>query len=141
MREIKFRGKRTENLMWIEGGYVEWVDIHDHRMFHIISRNGYHNDVIPETVGQFTGLLDKNGKEVYEGDIIFESTDGINTGWEIRYDVSLSQYRAENISDERDDIQLNAVWLDRSEIIGNIHDNPELIHTVRYNTKIINYKN
>lgn len=116
MRTIKFRGKSLNTRTWVYGD-----------LQHKGKRAFVEYEVAPETVGQFTGLLDKNGNEIYEGDIIFESTDGINTDWKIRYDVSLSQYRAENIGDECDDIQLNAVWLDRSEIIGNIHDNPELL--------------
>lgn len=125
MRVIKFRGKDKYTGKWVFGDLAHSKGISTNGLYDRVMVGGYH--VIEETVGQFTGLLDKNGKEIYEGDIILESTDGINTDWNIRYDIGLSQYRAENIGDECDDIQLNAVWLDRSEIIGSIHDNPELL--------------
>lgn len=125
MRVIKFRGVKQGTSTWVFGDLKHDKGISSTGLYDRITVAGY--PVEENTVGQFTGLLDKNGKEIYEGDIIFESTDGINTDWKIRYDISLSQYRAENIGDECDDIQLNAVWLDRSEIIGSIHDNPELL--------------
>lgn len=61
-RAIKFRGKRlkTDDPLerWIEGSLVEYTDIYDHKQVHIVSSSGHHNDVSPETVGQFTGLCD-----------------------------------------------------------------------------------
>lgn len=136
-REIKFRGKRVDNGNWIIGGYVEWSDIRDNKHYQIVSSAGCHNDIISETIGQFTELHDKNSKEIYEGDIVkFEPTVSkgmklVPSGYELTGIVSLNMYNHPCI------YAFNTPCLDREfhienamkgEVIGNINDNPELIN-------------
>ena len=127
MREILFRGKSTYTEIWYEGWYVPPVDYNGKHWDASISykvESGHLEDVevIPETVGQFTGLTDKNGKKIFEGDILkgYWSTVLV-----IFYDEISTSYRVKTSTGYEREPSYYGV--DKFEVIGNIHDNPELI--------------
>lgn len=68
-REVKFRGLRIDGKGWVYGGYFQHTPDEDGVRYYIFDFNEGAVEVIPESVGQFTGLHDNNGKEVFEGDI------------------------------------------------------------------------
>ena len=116
-RKIKFRGKILNTGLWSYGDL--WQDN--------IRRKAYIGyEVAPETIGQFTGLIDCKGKEIYECDII-ESRGFRHI---IAYDAKQASFSAKNINGSRDDgISITQQWIDECEkvVIGNVYDNPELI--------------
>ena len=139
MREILFRGK-TEEGEWVQG-YPIRIYEYGGKVWEIVpfdTMNDINHFVIPETVGQFTGLTDKNGKKIFEGDILAE------TWWGELYaknpilckfhngSFCFTKYR---IWDTANDCKRAWVWKQRflkktlkyCEVIGNIHDNKELL--------------
>ena len=141
MREILFKGKRTYNGEWIEGDLLtDGIDYITAIRVHNSNELGESAlvTVIPETVGQYTGLTDKNGKKIFEGDIIRAIT--LDAGTEQMAVVCFGNFIDENNGDEYigfyiefDGIKATVTQLameeckNRIEVIGNIHDNPELL--------------
>ena len=126
MREILFRGKRTDNSEWIYGDLVQWSD--GVQIFDYDGVGKVKNNVIPETVGQYTGLKDKNGKRIFEGDIVYCKSRLDNANMVIIFERG--QFRMVLSENYRSD-QTNSGFYDINcfdkEVIGNIHDNPELL--------------
>lgn len=132
MRDIKFRGKRLDNGEWIKGNSIvrvgdgfficDWTGV-------AIKKSEFYNlftEVAPATVGQYTGLKDKNGREIYEGDIIGGSNGSIN-GWEWPFKSEIKW------NDEECGFNTpNWGYMDSTHyynVLGNIHDNPDLLKT------------
>lgn len=139
MREILFKGKRVDNGEWIEGFFAKSGD----KTFILIDNDiavGYvaMKEVLPETVGQYTGLTDKNGKKIFEGDIIeqIRGKDAYGKNLFVRFCINFSEdylsyqafanglkgYSYAGISFAK------FCWKNvNNKVIGNIHDNPELL--------------
>lgn len=153
MRTVKFRGKDVKTSHWVYGAYHEHIDItpaalykdaesrenhikeHTHYLImqdafsdYCMPRNIQCFDVTSETIGQFTGLYDCHGKEIYEGDILRfgNSPSGV---CEVKWNETLAAFCIRFYFENELGSRPLGDWVicERSiEIIGNIHDNPEL---------------
>lgn len=129
MRTIKFRGKSTDGKEWLYGDLVSSAD---KRRFAILvnDKESYDEcEVAPETVGQFSGLYDCDGKEIYEGDILKWEKDGLM--YVVRFWHGMFYASVKECNDGIfGGFPLHALTEheDRKcEIVGNIYDNPELL--------------
>ena len=125
MRTIKFRAKDLASNKWLYG------DLRHHKDDVCIFKQELNNgeQVKRETVGQFTGLYDENLKEIYEGDIVEVNEIGVQNGKKIIalivYDEDLGCFNFK-ASDRERCMCVSITYID-IKIIGNIHDNPNLI--------------
>ena len=144
-RKIKFRGKRKEDGKWIFGYYIGKCAENTRKKESIISiNNNIEYEIIPNTISQFTGFLDKNGKEIYEDDIVKITFQGISTIREVIYcnhDFTwklFSKILKEKSNPQNYDshyfsnpyLNLSDIFHNYSnsiEIIGNIYENPKLL--------------
>lgn len=132
MREILFRGRRIwGNKKWVEGdllhGYCDHVSI-TKRLMGIETWQ-----VEPETVGQYTGLTDKNGTKIFEGDIVRYELHEIKNTAVIKYGAPKEEsacygwYLDDNNGNAAFLFCKNFIKDYNCQVIGNIHDNPELM--------------
>lgn len=144
MREILFRAKRKDNNEWVEGYYIYHIkrtlcvagdSIKPEDEQHVIMCDGFSDwnmprgtvcfDIHPETICQFTGMLDRNGRRIWENDIVRSGTDMVVkwserfAGWCLYQNRWLYEHYFGEAVDEED-----------CEVVGNVFDNQELLKKV-----------
>lgn len=120
MREILFRGKRLGDGEWVDGSLFidEKKDKHEILVGYVNYRVCW--EVDPESVGQFTGLTDMNGQKIFEGDII----SGYDNNYVCEWDEGNVEF---TVFDGKESFGIAYADYMHMEVIGNIHDNPELL--------------
>ena len=130
MREILFRGKRADNGEWVEGDVLQTRYHSGHIEYQIMPQTPISSayPILPETIGQYTGLTDKNGKRIFEGDIVHCVSKLDSADMVVIFECG--QFRMV-LAEKYHEYQTNAGYYDincfEKEVIGNIHDNPELL--------------
>ena len=136
MREILFRGKRLHDNKWIYGNFVSDCEGNPHLIEpRFFCEDGHHLQyedntdtpgfIIPETVGQYTGLTDKNGVRIFEGDIVRTKYGRICKVVWFAPQLCWDLYPLESKSNAPDTYDL--FKSENLEVIGNIYDNPEIL--------------
>ena len=132
MREILFRGKRVDNGKEVVGFYFNVPEHHNPdlsgKSIIISINNGLYFEVISKTVGQYTGLTDKNDKKIFEGDICKTYFESYTRSWEEVEVVTefCGAYGIESADGKHFRAFINeSVYTRSREVIGNIYDNPE----------------
>ena len=125
MRTIKFRGGDIETDAWFYGD-LEYCQATNKAIIHTYDCDGKYESqhtIAPDTIGQYTGLCDKDEKEIYEGDILEDA--------DLRYEVcwydEIAAFMAEDIESKKPFL-LSDLDLNETVIIGNIFDTPDLLN-------------
>ena len=137
IREVIFRGKRADNGEWIEG-YLLGIDWCDKPSTYSIAPNtpvSVFYSVLPETVGQYTGLTDKNGVKIFEGDILkstIKIIDCDDEGFSISHydeeDIGIVEWRKDGFMiAHKSGTWARSFYGCENYVIGNIHDNPDIL--------------
>ena len=134
MREILFHGKRADNGEWVEGDLLQTRYHSGHIEYQIMPQTPVSSayPVLPETVGQYTGLTDKNGRKIFEGDICkFKRFNDVHIG-KVVFNVTTASFimwyqPIVGAYGEKATQKMLLSVCDNIEVVGNIHGNPELM--------------
>ena len=130
-REIKFRGKRIDNGAWETGSAVVLRQgLRGEEWFIADKMTGYHTPVSRNTVGQYTGLKDRKGKEIFEGDILSVYDRQGHFNIIVKWDKEAMAFLACYCSGDQSPLSWFSPLLSETykiKVIGNIYDNPELL--------------
>ena len=134
MRTIKFRAKNLDG-EWVYGFYVEEErqTLNGFEKKYFIVNDGY-DYVKPDTVGQFTGLYDKDGKEIYEGDIMVVCYNYSGLSFKGIATYKIARFIIKQINGDGYTL-FSDYGKEQLEVIGNIHDNPELLKGGNHGSK------
>lgn len=131
MRDILFRGKRLDNGAWVYGSFC--MDAREQfnglcgvdgfiRLYDKAKGKMQSHEVDRETVGQYTGLLDKNGERIFEGDVL--TLDGEYGFFVLEFQEDTARFV---MSGDSIVVDFDNFWSYEVEVMGNIHDNSELL--------------
>lgn len=128
MREIIFRGKSIDSGEWLYGDYAPRTSLYHANIF---TKENYLEGVAvdEETVGQYTGLTDKNGRRIFEGDIIADK----NELFSVRWSEKISGFVA--VGEHRMQPSMNQGTMKYCEVVGNIYDNDESMQNTEQPTQ------
>lgn len=139
-REILFRGKRVDNGKWVYGFYGEFHNrpIHDApnscQIFELredaylcgSAIGGIWHEVIPSTIGQYTGLIDKNGTRIFEGDILKQKRYGMSEApFSVDWNAEGAGWYFVDVDGHTDELWQSIC--NSCTVVGNIHDNPDML--------------
>ena len=127
MRRIIFRGKDIQTGEWVKGDLIQRHGFYPAILtayLKVGGKVGYAEGAVNQkTIGQFTGLYDKNEMEIYEGDIL--GVQGMQEKIEVRFVRGVFAFLLNGDLDN--EVPINTPTQEWAEVIGNIHDNPELL--------------